>query len=400
MNISVVKTLEGFQSLKNDWEHILQHNGENHFYLSFDWFYSLLSFYRHAPRDLYILCFRENSTMAAILPLCISRKRLRLFSCVSLEIIGSIYYSPLRGFIVKRGFEQRVAENCADFLLNKCATAWELIQFEGLSPGDPFWGPFKHYLAEQNISTRTADQYVNYFIDTAAHENSHDYWMQRRQSKRRNIKKSISKMTAAGTFDIILTMHQDQDLDTAMKHYYDIYSHSWKVPEKDPQLHLKLAHYLRDKNKLRLFILYFKPSSTDVSEHPLPTYEGSLRQHKTIPEGYVPIAAMYSIVHKQKAFALKTAYRDDYAEFSSGTALMWFSLKYLIDVDKVTEIDFGEGNEPYKSRWARIRETHQEFQAAHPQCRRGRFELWNERRIIAPLRALRNRQRQAGKTES
>ena len=205
-------------------------------------------------------------------------------------------------------------------------------------------------------------------------------------------------MNAAGTFDVILTMHQDQDLDTAMEHYYDIYTHSWKVPEKDPQLHLRLAHYLRDKNKLRLFILYFSPSSTAATEHPFFSYECSIRQHRTIPEEYVPIAAMYCIVHEQKAFALKTAYRDDYAEFSSGTALMWFALKYLIDVDRVTEIDFGEGNEAYKSRWARIRETHQEFQAAHPRCRRSRFELWNEQCIIAPLRAVRNKLRQPKKT--
>ena len=65
----------------------------------------------------------------------------------------------------------------------------------------------------------------------------------------------------------------------------------------------------------------------------------------------------------------------------------------------ILKIDFGEGNEPYKYRWARVRETHQEFQAAHPQCRRSRFELWNEQCIIAPLRALRIRLRMPEKSE-
>jgi CelD/BcsL family acetyltransferase involved in cellulose biosynthesis len=63
---------------------------------------------------------------------------------------------------------------------------------------------------------------------------------------------------------------------------------------------------------------------------------------------------------------LKSAYLKTYTKFSPGTVLLWFSLKYIIDNDRILSVDFQRGNERYKYFWGNEKETKVLIQIANP----------------------------------
>ena len=65
----------------------------------------------------------------------------------------------------------------------------------------------------------------------------------------------------------------------------------------------------------------------------------------------LPIAAQLWFVYQGKASIFKLAYDKAWRQFSPGSILSSFLMKYVIDTDKVEEIDFLTGNEAYKQDW-------------------------------------------------
>jgi len=57
-------------------------------------------------------------------------------------------------------------------------------------------------------------------------------------------------------------------------------------------------------------------------------------------------------VFKDICYFLKTAYDDEYKKYGAGSILLAEVIKYLIDTERVKNIDFGPGDELYKTNWA------------------------------------------------
>jgi len=64
-----------------------------------------------------------------------------------------------------------------------------------------------------------------------------------------------------------------------------------------------------------------------------------------------PIAAQLWFVHRSKASIFRLAYDKAWREYSPGSILTRFLMEYVIETDKVNEIDFLVGNEAYKQDW-------------------------------------------------
>ena len=64
-----------------------------------------------------------------------------------------------------------------------------------------------------------------------------------------------------------------------------------------------------------------------------------------------PIAAQIWFVHQGKASIFRLSYAREWRPYSPGTILTAYLMEYVIDTDKVTEIDFLTGNDAYKQDW-------------------------------------------------
>ena len=67
-------------------------------------------------------------------------------------------------------------------------------------------------------------------------------------------------------------------------------------------------------------------------------------------DGHV-IAAQFWTVCESVADIHKLAHREEFKELSPGTILSVALFRHVIDLDKVSSIDFGTGNDRYKADW-------------------------------------------------
>ncbi|RIV90917.1 GNAT family N-acetyltransferase [Aurantiacibacter xanthus] len=106
--------------------------------------------------------------------------------------------------------------------------------------------------------------------------------------------------------------------------YEDIYADSWKPEEGDPAL-------------LRRFAIEEAAA-------------GRMRFGLARAEGH-PVAAQFWTVENGIAYIHKLAHRESARPLSPGTTLSAALFAQVIDGDKVTLVDFGTGDDPYKRDW-------------------------------------------------
>ena len=144
-----------------------------------------------------------------------------------------------------------------------------------------------------------------------------DYWQERPGEVRSTFKRK------AGKAGIRCEIHTDFS-DAAWSAYEDVYKHSWKPEEGSFPFLKSLAQEEADAGCLRLGIAW----SEDV-----------------------PVAAQLWTVENGAALIHKLAYREDAKAHSPGTILSEALFRHVIDVDHVSEIDFGTGDDGYKAHW-------------------------------------------------
>ena len=136
----------------------------------------------------------------------------------------------------------------------------------------------------------------------------------------------------------------EQGLDAAIDAYMKVYLSSWKQPEPYPRFVPGLIRMCAAMGALRLGIL---------------RVDGE------------PAAAQLWIVHHGKALIYKLAYDERFGELSVGTILSATLFQHALDVDKVTEVDYLSGDDPYKKDWMSQRRERWGFLALNPHTPRG-----------------------------
>ena len=114
------------------------------------------------------------------------------------------------------------------------------------------------------------------------------------------------------------------EVPQAMSDYYAAYSASWKANEQYVDFMDDIVADFSRPGWSRLAILYVKEQ---------------------------PVAAQLWFVLHGKASIFRLAYDESWKPYSPGSILTSFLMEYVIDADKVEEIDFLTGNESYKQGW-------------------------------------------------
>jgi hypothetical protein len=115
-----------------------------------------------------------------------------------------------------------------------------------------------------------------------------------------------------------------EGLEDAIRAYQKVYDASWKVPEPYPMFTPGLIRTCAEEGWLRLGLVFVD---------------------------HEPIAAQLWVVNGGHATIFKLAHDEKFAELSAGSILTARMMKHVIEVDKVQEVDFGSGDDPYKRNW-------------------------------------------------
>lgn len=193
---------------------------------------------------------------------------------------------------------------------------------------------------------------------------SFDEYMAGRDSKLRNTcERKTKKLLGSGSLEIVT---RTADVDKAMSAYEAIYSKSWKQPEPYPNFARGWALRCAEQGWLRLGIARV---------------------------GDTPIAAQIWFVFDRRAYIFKLAYDESHAKWSAGTVLTAHLMRHVLEVDRVVEVDFLSGDDPYKSTWMTERRDRVGLMACNLLSPEGLLLAAKEfaAQATAPLRASRRR---------
>lgn len=256
----------------------------------------------------------SDGQVKAILPL----HQTRHAGVCTLESLGNYYtslYSPL------------IAENCEQKILGSLLSAAtkenrgaHVMRFAPMDPDSPAYAALLSELRAVGWIPLTFFCFGNWFLKISG--GWEDYLRMRSGNLRSSIKRRNREFTAeGGTLELVCGGDM---LDAAIAAYLEVYSASWKKPEPYPDFVPSLIRLLAAKGMLRLGIARMQGR---------------------------PIAAQLWTVGKAKASIYKVAYHEAYAQLSPGTVLTSYLLRYVIDEDKVREVDFLIGDDEYKKIW-------------------------------------------------
>ena len=151
------------------------------------------------------------------------------------------------------------------------------------------------------------------------------YWQRRPSQLKNTLKRKQELMNKDGNFTVkVYSEGSAELLMQALIDYHQVYYHSWKRSEPTPAFIDSICQFCWSNQALRIGVIYFENK---------------------------PIAAQIWFVYKDTAKIFKLAYHTDYNRFSPGTVLTAALMDYVINQDKVQNIDFLTGNDEYKKDW-------------------------------------------------
>jgi len=149
-----------------------------------------------------------------------------------------------------------------------------------------------------------------------------DYLAKRNGTLRNTIKRMTKKFSGdGGTLEIVTA---GDDVARAVEAYEKVYASSWKQAEPYPEFIPGLARTCAEQGFLRLGLAWLNGR---------------------------PIAAQLWIVTHDRAEIYKVAYDERFKAYAPGTLLTALLMEHVIEVDKVTEVDYLIGDDPYKKTW-------------------------------------------------
>jgi hypothetical protein len=141
------------------------------------------------------------------------------------------------------------------------------------------------------------------------------------------LRATVQRRTAATLRRCHVSLHDAPGpaLERAILAYATVRDRSWKPLEPFPEFDAALLRATAAIGALRLGVLWRGPGE--------------------------PIAAQYWVLAGGRASLLKLAHVRDEKAASPGTVLTALMLRHLIEVDGVSDFDFGRGDDAYKRLW-------------------------------------------------
>jgi CelD/BcsL family acetyltransferase involved in cellulose biosynthesis len=130
VNIQVVTTEEGFRSLRNEWNDLLQRSEADTVFLTWEWAFSWWQAYGEEHGELQIFTVREGEDLIAICPLFKqTQRRLPLLSVAALHVIGDgSWDSDYLDVILLKGREDEILTRLWKYLMQENRGSFDLVR--------------------------------------------------------------------------------------------------------------------------------------------------------------------------------------------------------------------------------------------------------------------------------
>ncbi|MEB8434437.1 GNAT family N-acetyltransferase [Cocleimonas sp. KMM 6892] len=289
---------------------------ENHsLFFSRHWFENIVVSALDDKQKLLLACVIDENTdnessVLAILPLITRENKEWTSLCHS--------YSALFSLLLAENQQQETL-NC--LCLGLKTLSFDYLTIQPVAEDDENIQKLQLTMESCGFSCHRRFRFYNWFHRTQG-QSFTDYVAERPSKVRNTIVRKQRKLEREHGYEIRL--HISDDIEKALTEYHDIYKVSWKANEQYEQIVQGFTHKASNSGWTRLAILY-------LDDH--------------------PVAAHLWYVVNRKASIFRLVYDQSWQQYSPGSILMAYLMEYVIDTDKVEEIDFLTGNERYKQDW-------------------------------------------------
>jgi len=266
-------------------------------------------------QSLFLACVTEDEEMLAILPLIKSsqgglKSLSNNFTTLYSILISSLKPSHLILDCLAKGLSQLPIQ---------------AIRLEPIDSKDAVMKQLQKRLQENGLQSQTFFRFYNW-THPVNNQSFKEYMKDRPAQLRNTIKRKQSKLSREHESKIIL--YKNSNINQAIHDYKMVYQASWKANEYFSDFTPALVQNLAHLGCLRLGILYINQQAV--------------------------AAQIWFIVHG-KANIYRLVYDENWKQYSPGSILTNYLIQHVLDVDKVSEIDFLTGNENYKQDWMSVR---------------------------------------------
>ncbi|MFK5893672.1 MAG: GNAT family N-acetyltransferase [Pseudomonadota bacterium] len=288
------------------------------------WFENLVDTALKTDQSMLLACVTEGDTMLAILPLIQQTDG----HWESLSHSYSTHYT-----ILFQGSEKSQTLACLASGLN--LLPFKTLRLKPFDENDQKVHGLRQAMENIGISCHLGFRFYNWSYSLQG-QSFEQYMARRPGSVRNTIARKERKLEREQGYHIRL--FTDQQVPQAMADYNVVYKASWKAAEVSKDIMVSLIERFAKMGWLRLAVLYIQGQ---------------------------PVAAQIWFVVHSKASIFRLAYDESWKQYSPGSILTKFLMEYVIDTDKVDEIDFLTGNERYKQDWMSQRNARWEMVCAN-----------------------------------
>ena len=229
------------------------------------------------------------------------------------------------------------------------------VRLDALDPALPWLEGFTDGLRRGGTMVRRYDHFGNWF-EPVAGLSFDGYLKTRPGALRSTIRRKLKAAASSTRFELI---HGGAALEPGIAAFEVVYAKSWKDAEPFPSFNAAFMRALAEAGLLRLGVL---------------------------SQGDSPIAVQYWTVSGQRAIVHKLAHDEAALALSPGTVLTALMIRAVLEEDKVMELDFGRGDDPYKQSWTSQRRQRIGLNIIDPRHPRGLAALGKTQLGIARRR--------------
>jgi len=337
-----VSVYESFDQLPPSYRDAFDTASSSSVFLSLDWFEHLTKavFKDSGPVRIFSVETAEGGAPQLILPMWSLDDK--PFSPRVLSSAAN-FYTSLYGPIIPE--LQGKQEEHLTLLADAISTArphWDMVNIYPMNPDSTVFIPMTNAFRQAGMLVDSYFCFGNWYLEVD--NRSYAEYVNSLPSQLANTLRRKSKQAnKAGQFRIEIIVN-GAGLADAIAAYEAVYHSSWKVPEAYPAFMPGLIRHCAERGWLRLGVAYVDNR---------------------------PVAAQVWIVSNGVASIFKLAYDQQYAHLSVGSLLTARLMEHVIDVDRVSEVDFLSGDDSYKRDWMSGRRERRGIVAFNPRTVRG-----------------------------
>jgi Acetyltransferase (GNAT) domain len=202
------------------------------------------------------------------------------------------------------------------------ANRWDMVELRPLDPDSVAYSSLVSSFQSAGMVVQKFFCFGNWYLTTAG-LSFEQYFKTLPSAMQNTIKRKTKKLEKTGRSRIEI-INSKENLESTIAAYEQIYLSSWKRPEPYPNFVSGLIRACAERGWLRMGVIYMDDQ---------------------------PIASQVWIVNSGKASIYKLGQDQHFDEFSAGSVLTAKLMEHVLEVDKVQEVDFGSGDDPYKKNW-------------------------------------------------